>query len=125
MASLRQERVRELLKRQVGEIIRRELPVEEVGIITVNEIGVSNDLHSAKVFVGLVGNDLQRKRAVELLKKESKRIQSLLGRAVILKYTPQLSFVVDDSITKGNRVLQILDELEKDSPQDEDTSENH
>ena len=62
--SVRQERVRELLKRQIGEVIRREFPVEEVGVITVNEVGVSNDLHSAMVFVGIVGSETQRKKAL-------------------------------------------------------------
>src|SRR5438105_2428577 len=64
MQSLRVERVRELLKRQIGEVIRRELPVSEAGVVTVNEIGLSNDLQSATVYVGIVGSADQRKRGV-------------------------------------------------------------
>lgn len=117
--SLRHERVRELLKRQIGEVIRREFSMEEVGVVTVNEVGVSSDLHSARVFVGLIGNDEQRKRALGVLHKERKRIQFLVGKEVILKYTPHLQFVADDSVTKGNRVLDILNEIEKEHPFDE------
>ena len=80
--SLRLERVRELLKRELGEIIRRELPISEAGLITVNEVGVAPDLKSATVFVGVIGTPEQRKKAANLLDKESKRIQGLIGRAV-------------------------------------------
>ena len=114
--SLRLQRVRELLKRQIGEVIRRELPVAEAGVINVNEVNVSADLHSATVFVGVLGNAEQKKRAVALLQDHRKRIQGLVAKAVILKYTPHLRFMVDDSVERGNRILEILDDLDKSSP---------
>jgi len=43
------------------------------------------------------------------------RLQGLVAKSVVLKYTPTLKFVVDDSIVRGNRVLQIIDELDKSS----------
>ena len=49
MPSLRLQRVRELLKREIGEVIRREIPVGEAGLINVNDVKVSSDLHSAVV----------------------------------------------------------------------------
>lgn len=125
MQSLRLQRVRELLKRQIGEVIRRELPLSEAGLITVNDVGVSGDLHSATVYVGIVGTEEQRRQGVALLTKHRKRIQGLVGRAVILKYTPQLRFVVDESITRGNRVLEIIEQLEQSSPPYEGPAEDH
>ena len=125
MSSLRIERVRELLKRQIGEVIRRELPLSEVGILTVNDVDITRDLQSATVFVGFVGREDQKKRGIDLLQKERKRIQGLVGRAVVLKYTPQLRFVMDDSVPRGNRVLQILDEIEKSASPHEGSSEDH
>jgi ribosome-binding factor A len=50
-----------------------------------------------------------------LLTDHRVRIQNLVARSVVLKYTPTLKFVFDDSIVRGNRVLQIIDELEKSS----------
>jgi ribosome-binding factor A len=126
--SVRQERVRELLKRQIGEVIRREFSVEDVGVVTVNEVGVSNDLHSATVFVGIVGSADQRKKALSVLQKDRKRLQTLVGREIVLKYTPQLKFVADESATKATRVLAIIDEIEhtlKKEPKDEASSEDH
>ena len=125
MSSLRIQRVRELLKRQIGEVIHRELPMSEAGIITVNEVNVTNDLHSATVYVGIVGSGDQKKKSMDLLQKERKRIQGLVSRAVILKYTPHLRFVCDESVSRGNRVLEILDELDRSSAPHEGPPEDH
>lgn len=115
MPSLRHERVRELLKRAIGEAIRREFHVSDVGLITVNDVDVGGDLRSAVVFISILGNPDQQKRAVQILDEQRVRIQGLVAKAVILKYTPTLKFVLDDSIVRGNRVLQIIEELEKSS----------
>ncbi len=116
MPSLRLQRVRELLKREIGEVLRREFPVSEVGLVTVNDVDVSGDLHSAVVFLSILGNPDQQKRGFEVLNRSRTRIQGLVGRAVVLKYTPKLRFVMDDSVVRGNKVLQIIEELEKSSP---------
>jgi len=118
MPSLRLQRVRELLKREVGEAIRREFEVSEAGLITVNDVDVAGDLQSALVYVSILGNEDQLKRGMALLARHRKRIQGLVGRAVVLKYTPTLRFVMDDSVVRGNRVLQIIEDLEKTLPPD-------
>jgi ribosome-binding factor A len=108
--------VRELLKREIGEVIRREFPVSEAGLVTVNDVDVSGDLHSAIVFISILGNADQQKRGLDLLTRHRKRIQGLVGRAIVLKYTPTLKFIIDDSVARGNKVLQIIEELEKSNP---------
>jgi ribosome-binding factor A len=113
MPSLRLQRVRELLKREIGEVIRREFPVDEAGLVSVNDVDVAGDLHSAIVFISILGNAEQQKRGLSLLTRHRKRIQGLVARAVVLKYTPTLKFMVDDSVARGNRVLQIIEELER------------
>jgi ribosome-binding factor A len=110
------ERVRELLKRTIGEVIRREISLTEAGLITVNDVQVAGDLKSAKVFVSVIGTAEQQRRGLAVLRKEAKRLQGLVARSVVLKYTPRLKFVGDDSIARGNRVLQIIEELERSMP---------
>jgi len=114
--SLRMQRVKELLKREIGEVICRLLPVSEVGVIGVNDVDVASNLHTATVYVGVLGGDAQKKKAMEALEQNRGRIQGYLGKAVILKYTPHLRFVLDQSIERGDKILRIMDELEKSSP---------
>jgi ribosome-binding factor A len=123
MASLRLQRVRELLKREIGEAVRREFHVSDAGLITVNDVDVAGDLKSAVVFVSILGNADQQKRGFQLLTEHRARIQSLVARSIILKYTPALKFVFDDSIVRGNKVLQIIEELEKTAPADSGPTE--
>ena len=118
MQNLRHERVRELLKREIGEAIRREFLVGDCGLISVNDVDVAGDLKSATVFVSILGNPEQQKHGFQSLNEHRSRIQGLVARAVVLKYTPTLKFVLDDSIVRGNRVLQIIEEIEKSAPAD-------
>ena len=128
MQNLRHIRVRELLKRELNEIFRREFPVE-LGIVSVSEVGVSNDLHSAKVFVSSIGDNKTQQKAFRAVRKSASKIQFQLGQTVALRYTPKLKFVMDEARNRGDRVLQILDEIEKDSqqynPDEKDQIENH
>ena len=123
MSSLRLQRVRELLKREIGEAVRREFHVSEAGLISVNDVDVAGDLKSATVYISILGNPDQQKRGFQMLNEHRIRIQGFIGKAVVLKYTPKLKFAFDDSIVRGNRVLQIIEELEKASPAEKDSEE--
>jgi ribosome-binding factor A len=123
MQNLRHMRVRELLKRELNEIFRREFPVE-LGIVSVTEVGVSNDLHSAKVFVSSIGDDKSQQKAFRAVRKSAGKIQFELGQIVALRYTPKLKFVMDEAYNRGDRVLKILDEIEQDHPQDNPDENN-
>jgi ribosome-binding factor A len=116
MPSHRQERVRELLKRAIGEALRRELAVERAGLVSVNDLQLSGDLRQATVFVSVLGNAEQKKTGLACLQEARPRIQDLVAKSVVLKYTPRLRFVTDDSVARGDRVLQILEEIEQTLP---------
>lgn len=116
MPPLRLQRIGELLKRELGEIVRRDFAADRVGLITVNEVEVAGDLQSARVFFSVLGTVKQQQEAQGLLTDHRKQIQAQVGRDLALRYTPVLTFVRDDSIEKGNRVLQIIEELEQNDP---------
>src|SRR5690349_20580958 len=108
MPSHRLLRVRELLKREIGEAIRREIPVDQAGLITVNDVEIAGDLRQATAFISILGSAEQQRSGIAMLRKHRRRLQGLVAKAVILKYTPQLRFVIDDSIARGNKVLEII-----------------
>jgi ribosome-binding factor A len=117
MSSHRLLRVRELLKREIGEAIRKEIPVDQAGLVTVNDVEISGDLRNATVFISILGSPEQQRTSLSLLRQERVRLQELVAKGVVLKYTPRLRFVVDGSVARGNRVLEILDELERSLPE--------
>ncbi|NBR85633.1 MAG: 30S ribosome-binding factor RbfA [Verrucomicrobia bacterium] len=114
---VRLERVREMLKRTLGEIIRRDFPPDaDNGLITVADVTVTPDLKEAQVYIGVVGKAEAKKRAMNRLNGNRGQIQFELGRSIVLRYTPKIEFHLDESVERGNRVLSILEELEKQAP---------
>jgi ribosome-binding factor A len=106
----RQLRVNELVKRELSGIIAREMTFESA-IVTINHVNVTPDLKNAHVFVSVLGAE---SGSSVMAKLESHRValQTELARHVVLKYTPHLVFHLDDSIERGTRVIEIMQELE-------------
>ncbi|MDB6148262.1 MAG: rbfA [Spartobacteria bacterium] len=110
-------RVNELLKRELSALMVREITFDSA-IVTINQVDVTSDLKSAHVFVSVLGSETG---ASVMAKLEAHRVvlQAELARHIVLKYTPHLVFHLDDSIERGTRVIQILQELEPPQPGDE------
>jgi ribosome-binding factor A len=113
----RQLRVNELVKRELSAIIAREINFGAV-LVSVNAVDVTPDLKSAHVFVSSLGQG-SGPSVIDKLETYRPMLQAELSRHVILKYTPHLIFHLDDSIERGARVLEILQNLEKHSREDE------
>ncbi len=113
MANLRHQRVGELLRREIGEIIRQTYPIDQYGLISVVDIAMGSDLKSARVYIGVVGEKSQKAAAIRRLQKDRIAIQQGVASRVILKHLPQLRFVLDASMERGDRVLKIIEELEQ------------
>jgi ribosome-binding factor A len=106
----RLERVREVLKRELGSIMVRELRFSSP-LVTVSDVDITPDLKQAHVFISAIGNDTQRREAIELLDQNRVMLQHELSKRVVIKYTPHLNFKLDGSIERGARVITIMDEL--------------
>ena len=113
----RQLRVNELVKRELSAIIAREINFEGV-LVSVNAVDVTPDLKNAHVFVSILGS-ANSASVIDRLEAHRPALQAELSRHVVLKYTPHLIFHLDDSIERGARVLEIMQDLEKRPGEDE------
>jgi ribosome-binding factor A len=104
------ERVCEVLKRELGRIILRELTFS-TPLVTVSGVEITPDLKQAHVFVSALGSDAQRQNVLTVLEQNRGMLQAQVSKRVVLKHTPHLNFKLDDSIERGSRVLNILDDL--------------
>lgn len=122
----RLERVNELIRRELGELLTREVSFE-AALVTVQQVDITPDLKHAHVFISVIGDETQSKAAMAKLHDHRTHLQHLLSKRVILKYTPHLHFKLDDSIVRGNRVIDLLESI--DIPEDEeppaDAEETH
>ena len=103
-------RVNELLKRELSALVVREMDFEDL-LVTINQVDVTPDLKSAHVYVSVLGSS-GREKVIPALEANRAMLQADLARHVVLKYTPHLIFHLDDSIERGSRVLEILQEIE-------------
>ena len=110
-------RVNELIKRELGELISREFTFTQ--LVTVLEVDITPDLKHAHVYVSVLGD--HPAAAMAQLHERRKELQSLLSKRVILKYTPQLHFKLDETAERGARIFELLQEIE--IPEDEQDSE--
>ena len=102
-------RVNEVVKRELSAMIAREINFQGA-LVSINAVDVAADLKSAQVFVSTLGAD-NGKSVIDKLEAHRPALQATLSRHVVLKYTPHLIFHLDESIKRGARVLEILDDL--------------
>lgn len=105
-----------MIKRELGLIMVRELTFSSP-LVTISAVDITPDLKQAHIFVSAMGTASDRKNALTVLESNRVLMQNELSRRVILKNTPHLYFKFDESIERGTRVLNILEELDLDEPQ--------
>ncbi len=112
----RLSRVNELLKREIADFIEK-FGVSVPGcIVSITSVQTAVTLRHAKVMVSVLGGGEEEKlQVVKYLEKEKNEIQKSVARNVVLKYTPVLHFSIDRNIEEGDRVLALMEKLERDN----------
>jgi len=105
--------VNELLKREIAGVMYRIMSEEKFDIAAVTITGVitSSDLRHARVLISVREHKQERQHMIDLLTRHRGAIQRHINSDLKLKYTPQLSFELDESIEQGDRILSIINEL--------------
>lgn len=104
----RRLRVQDLLREEISLIIQRELHDPGLGFVTVVEVKMSEDLKTGKVYVSIFGDDEAQKDTLEALKRSKGYIKFLLGKRITLRYIPDLTFLLDDTLERALRIEEIF-----------------
>jgi ribosome-binding factor A len=111
--SQRTERIDELLRQEIGEILAREVSDPRIGFATITEVETTPDLRHARVWVSVIGQHGEREETIVALGRAMSFVRRELGRRLRLKRIPELHVRLDDTAERGTRVLQLLHELEE------------
>ena len=117
--SQRTERIDELLRQEIGQALERELADPGIGFVTVTKVETSPDLAHARVWFSVIGPEAQRKETLAALRRAMPYMRHSLGSKIRLRRIPELEARLDDSLERGTRVLQILNDLEAGKVPDE------
>ncbi len=104
----RVEKLRELIREEVSDIIHRVLKDPRIGFTSVTDVELSSDLRHAKVFVSVLGSEEDRQRTMEALHNAVGFVRTELGRRIRVYRTPEIQFRLDTSIERGTRVMELL-----------------
>ena len=108
----RSERVNELLRHELSQLIGRDLKDPRLaGVVTVTVVETSNDMKRARVSVSVMGSPKVKEATMRGITSASGYMRRELAKRLSLKYVPDLSFVLDDSLDQADHIYRLLDDL--------------
>lgn len=107
----RSDRLGELVLAEIADLLARDLKDPRLGFVTVTRVEMSDDLRYAKVFASILGSEPEKARTLQGLASATGYIRRHLGRALHLRYTPDLTFLLDESLEHGAKIAQLLRQL--------------
>ena len=110
--TLRNERVRKELMRDISDILQKEIR-GLAGVVSVLDVEVSHDNSFAKVIYSVLGSVEQIEKTKETIEKSTPKIRYEVGKRIRLRLTPELKFVYTESLEKGSRVSEIIDKISR------------
>jgi ribosome-binding factor A len=126
MGVQRTDRLNSLLKEVISEVIKREVRNPHVvELVTVTRVQITKDLHYAKVYISVIGSEQEKVVTLQALQSAAGFIAVQSAQKVVMRYFPELTFKLDDSVEKHMRIEELLDQLsqERESRQGETSDE--
>ncbi|MDQ3548518.1 MAG: 30S ribosome-binding factor RbfA [Chloroflexota bacterium] len=112
MSGRRRERVSDLLRDEVSEIIQREMSDPRLGFVSITRVELSPDLKYARMFISVMGSEEERASSLVALNNASGFIRRLLAPRLRMRVIPEVSFRLDRSMEHAENIARILHDLE-------------
>jgi ribosome-binding factor A len=112
----RARRLGEQIQRELTELLRREVKDERIGNVTITAVDVSGDLRNARVHYLVFGKQGPDPAVQAGLTSAAGFLRNALSKALMIRYTPTLTFTLDTSIEQGVRLSQLIDSVSRDKP---------
>jgi ribosome-binding factor A len=114
MATRRTVRVAEVLRKELSALMTQSLDLEGM-LITISSVELPPDMKHAYIYVSTLNPEVEQEHGLKLLNRNRAAWQGAIGRRLGLKFTPQLHFRFDGAMVRGDRVMEILTQIERDT----------
>lgn len=111
--SRRMQRVEEMLRTEISLLVQMELKDPRLGFVTITDTSVTPDLRCARVFVSVMGTQEEQQASLKALQSARGFLRSELSRRAHLKTVPELEFRLDDAVSRGHRIFELLQEVRR------------
>ncbi|MBR5542738.1 MAG: 30S ribosome-binding factor RbfA [Oscillospiraceae bacterium] len=113
MGSVRIGRVNDELMKTLSELLRTVRDPRVTGLVSIVRVETAPDLGSARVYVSVLGDENARRDCIKGITSASGYLRREAARRLRLRYTPELTFVADDSIVSGTHIMELIDNVAK------------
>ncbi|MGK7931130.1 MAG: 30S ribosome-binding factor RbfA [Microcystaceae cyanobacterium] len=122
--SRRVSRVSSLIKREVSQMLLSEIKDDRVGagMVSITDVDVSGDLQHATIFVSIYGTPEAKIETMEGLTSCAGFVRRELGHRMNLRRTPEITFIEDTSLERGDRMIHLLNEIGETLPPETENS---
>jgi ribosome-binding factor A len=120
MEGKRSEKIADLVRKEVAEMLVKTVKDPRIGLITITRVTVTEDCRSARIHYSVSGSDEERARSMKGLESARGYIRRELARRINLRYTPEISFEFDPSIEYAIHIGEVLQSLQKTKEEDPD-----
>lgn len=114
--SQRTDRLDSQIRQELMDLLQREMKDPRLGFATITRVETARDLGHARVWVSVLGSEAERTKTMDALRVATPWLRRKLGERLSLRHVPDLTIREDDSIAAGDRVLQIINELQASEP---------
>lgn len=116
----RVSRIASLIKREVSQMLLNDIKDDRVGagMVSITDVNVSGDLQHAKIFVSIYGTEQAKTETMEGLKSSTSFVRRELGQRMRLRRTPEVVFLEDPSLERGDRMLNLLNQISQNRSED-------
>lgn len=112
--SLRNERVRKTLMKEIADIIQRELKDSRIhGVVSITDIEMAHDNSFAKVYYSVLATDSEKENTIKAITDNTSKIRYEVGKRIRLRLTPELRFIPDDSLERGAHVTDLINKISR------------
>ncbi len=106
------ERLNALFRQQISELLQRQAKDPRLGnFVAVTEVSISPDMKCARIFVSHLGTEEEKQKTLSALASASGFIRKEMSKRLRLRRIPELNFQWDDSIERGDHLLQLIDQV--------------
>lgn len=110
--TLRNERVRKELMREISDILRKEIRGLE-GVVSIVDVEVAHDNSFAKVIYSVLGTEEQVEKSKEVIEKSTSKIRYEVGKRIRLRLTPELRFIYTNGLEESSRVVDLINKISR------------
>lgn len=112
---IKKERLQSIIKKEISQIIFEDVKDPNIGFVTITDVDLTNDYSIAKVYVSFLDKIDINDYRLNNLNKAKGLIRSKLSKKLTIKKCPELIFILDESLKKGNRIEEVINELNKEN----------